>query len=45
MRRLSPDQRICAALYYLEARPVADIAQFLGIPAGTVESRLHTARA
>ncbi len=45
MRELNPDLRVCAALYYLEQRPVADIANLLGIPQGTVKSRLHTARA
>lgn len=45
MRALSPDQRVCAALYYLERRPVADIAHILGVPEGTVKSRLHAARA
>ena len=45
MRELNPDQRVCAALYYLEQRQVAEIAQLLGIPEGTVNSRLHTARA
>ncbi len=45
MRDLSPDQRVCAALYYLERRRIADIAELLGIPAGTVKSRLHAARA
>lgn len=45
MRELKPDLRICAALYYLEGRQVAEIADLLGIPEGTVKSRLHTARA
>lgn len=45
MRELNPDQRACAALYYLERRPVADIAHLLGVPDGTVKSRLFTARA
>lgn len=45
MRALTPDLRTCAALYYLERWPVADIAALLGVPAGTVKSRLHAARA
>lgn len=45
MRELTVDQRLCVALYYLEGRPVTDIADLLRIPAGTVKSRLHTARA
>ena len=40
----APDREILA-LYYLEDRPQTEIAQRLGIPAGTVKSRLHTAKA
>lgn len=45
MRQLSPDLRACAALFYLQRSTVAEIAQILGWPEGTVKSRLHTARA
>lgn len=45
MRQLSPDLRACAALYYLQRATVAEIAQVLDCPEGTVKSRLHTARA
>ncbi|MDR2686342.1 MAG: RNA polymerase sigma factor [Oscillospiraceae bacterium] len=38
------DQQILA-LAYLEDRPQAEIAARLGIPPGTVKSRLHTAKA
>jgi len=31
-------------LLYLEDRPVAEVAQLLGVPAGTVKSRAHRAR-
>lgn len=31
-------------LMYLEDRPVAEVAQLLGVPAGTVKSRAHRAR-
>ncbi len=44
MRELNPDLRVCAALYYLERRQVAEIAHLLGVREGTVKSRLHTAR-
>ncbi len=30
---------------YVEDRPVAEIAALLGVPAGTVKSRAHRARA
>lgn len=45
MRQLSPDLRACAALYYMQRATVAEIAQVLDCPEGTVKSRLHTARA
>jgi len=40
---LSPDQRVVVALRYFEDLTVADIAQRLGIPEGTVHSRIHYA--
>lgn len=45
MRQLDPDLRACAALFYLQRATVAEIAQVLDCPEGTVKSRLHTARA
>lgn len=45
MRELTVDQRVCVALYYLEGRPVSAIAALLGVPDGTIKSRLHAARA
>lgn len=40
-----PDKyRIPVILYYMEEMSVAEIAKVLGIPAGTVKSRLSTAR-
>jgi RNA polymerase sigma-70 factor (ECF subfamily) len=41
---LSADQRTILALHHLDGRSVAEIADVLGIPAGTVKSRLFTAR-
>lgn len=40
---LSPDHRIVVALRYYRDLPVAEIATRLGIPVGTVQSRLHYA--
>lgn len=40
---LSPDHRIVVTLRYYLDLPVDDIATRLGIPAGTVQSRLHYA--
>jgi len=39
--KLPPDRRILLALRYKEEFDIAQIAQILGIPAGTVKSRLH----
>jgi RNA polymerase sigma-70 factor (ECF subfamily) len=44
MRRLDVDQRSILVLHHLEGRPIAELADILDIPAGTVKSRLHTAR-
>jgi RNA polymerase sigma-70 factor (ECF subfamily) len=42
--RLTADQRAILALHHLDGRPVAEIADILAIPIGTVKSRLFTAR-
>ena len=42
--RLSVEQRYLLVEHHLEGRPIAEIAETLGIPAGTVKSRLHAAR-
>jgi RNA polymerase sigma-70 factor, ECF subfamily len=42
--RLSIEQRSILALHHLEGRSLAELAEILDIPAGTVKSRLHTAR-
>lgn len=44
MRQLTGDQRVCVALHYLEGRSVMEIAEILGVPDGTVKSRLYAAR-
>lgn len=41
---LTPDQRAILALHHLDRRSVAEIAEVLQIPAGTVKSRLFHAR-
>lgn len=41
IEKLTPDRRILLALRYKEEFNIAQIAQILGIPAGTVKSRLH----
>lgn len=38
---LSPEHRVVVVAAYYEGRPVADIAAALGVPPGTVKSRLH----
>lgn len=42
--RLSVEHRAVLVLHHLERRSVADIAQLLDVPPGTVKSRLHAAR-
>ena len=43
LRRLDPGHRAVIALYYLLGLPLSDVAASLGIPVGTVKSRLHYA--
>jgi RNA polymerase sigma-70 factor (ECF subfamily) len=38
-------QRVAAALYYVEDLPVAEVARSMGISEGSVNTRLHRARA
>ena len=41
-----PDrQRQAITLYYLDERPVAEVAEMMGLPANTVKTHLHRARA
>jgi RNA polymerase sigma-70 factor (ECF subfamily) len=42
---LSMEQRAILSLHYLEGLKVERVAEVLGVPAGTVKSRLHHARA
>lgn len=42
--RLRPQDRMILVLHHVEERPVAEIARSLGIPVGTLKSRLHAAR-
>lgn len=44
VRRLPDRYRIPVLLYYMEELPVAEIAGAMGIPKGTVKSRLSAAR-
>ena len=44
-RRLKPEQRAVVVLHFYVGLPVPEIAETLGIPAGTVKSRLHYATA
>ena len=41
---LNEDQRLVVMLYYYEDMPVAEIAKVLGVPQGTVKSRLSRGR-
>ena len=42
--RLDADARVLLVLHHLEDRSVADMARILGVPVGTVKSRLYAAR-
>jgi len=42
--RLPLDQRTILVLHHLEGKGMAELAEILQIPIGTVKSRLHTAR-
>ena len=44
MKELSPEQRTILSMVYLEEMMLAEIAQALALPLGTVKSRLHYAR-
>jgi RNA polymerase sigma-70 factor (ECF subfamily) len=44
VRRLAPGQRAVVVLFYLEDRPMSEIAGLLGIAESTGWSQLHTAR-
>jgi RNA polymerase sigma factor (sigma-70 family) len=45
LRRLPLPQREAIALYYLADLPVAEVASCLGVPVGTVKTRLSRGRA
>jgi len=42
-RRLEPEQRAVIVLHYYLGYPLPEAAEFLGVPVGTVKSRLHRA--
>jgi RNA polymerase sigma-70 factor (ECF subfamily) len=44
LEHLSSDQRALLALHHLDGRSIGEIAAILGIPDGTVKSRLFAAR-
>lgn len=44
LKRLPPEQRVAASLFFGEDLSVAEIAAITGVPAGTVKSRLFAAR-
>ena len=45
LRQLPRDMQVLLELYYWEELGVDDLATVLGVPAGTIKSRLHAARA
>ncbi|MBQ3151565.1 MAG: sigma-70 family RNA polymerase sigma factor [Clostridia bacterium] len=44
VNKLSPDKRACVIMFYFEQLTIPEISQALGIPEGTVKSRLFNAR-
>ena len=44
MERLSAEHRVVISLFAVDELPHAQIAEILGVPEGTVWSRLHAAR-
>ncbi|MFC1597259.1 RNA polymerase sigma factor, partial [Planctomycetota bacterium] len=44
VKRLSPPLRHVVLLHYVEEFSIEEVADILGIPRGTVKSRLHNAR-
>jgi len=44
MTQLNPDQKTILSMFYLEEMPLAEIAEAMSLPLGTVKSRLHYAR-
>lgn len=44
LERLPDVQRRVISLFYMEQRSVADVANLLGLPEGTIKSHLHRAR-
>ena len=44
MLRLTPDHKSILSMFYLEDMPLAEIAEAMSLPLGTVKSRLHYAR-
>jgi RNA polymerase sigma-70 factor (ECF subfamily) len=42
-RRLTPDERAVLVLHHFVGYPPSEIADLLGVPAGTIRSRLHHA--
>jgi RNA polymerase sigma factor (sigma-70 family) len=44
LRRLQPADRALMSMFYVEGLSVGEVAQVLGVPAGTVKSRLFHAR-
>lgn len=45
LRRLTPEARAVLVLHHGMGMPLPEVAEVLGVPVGTVKSRLHRARA
>lgn len=44
MNRLKPEQRILMTLHYVDGYTIQEMAEALGIPSGTIKTRMRNAR-
>ncbi|MBO4871300.1 MAG: RNA polymerase sigma factor [Muribaculaceae bacterium] len=45
LKRLNDDERTAVTLFYIEDRPIKQVARIMQVPEGTIKSHLHRAKA